>query len=131
MRWVLDSNVWIEAAAGVADASRTLLHAGTVEWCGFSSMSRLEVLGFPKLTSTDEARLEQLLAQFHEIPVSAEVIATAIRLRRQVRIKAPDAIVAATAIIQGADLITRNVSDFQNLPDLRVVSPAELYPGKA
>ena len=126
MRWVLDSNVWIEGVAGVPDAANALLKAGAIDWCGFSSMSRLEVFGFPKLTPQDEQRFQTLLAQFHEIPVLTEVIDSAIQLRRQVRMKTPDAIIAATALVENAVLITRNVADFQKIPGLTVISPAAL-----
>jgi len=126
MRWVIDSNVWIEGVAGAPDAVKALVLAGGIEWCGFSAMSRLEVFGFPNLTVDDERRFQTLLAQFHEIPVSSNIIDAAIQLRRQVRIKAPDAIIAASALHEGADLITRNVADFKKIPGLKMVSPADL-----
>jgi predicted nucleic acid-binding protein len=121
MRWLLDSNVWIEAAAGVSHASNALAKAAAADWCGYSSISRLEVFGFPKLSAVEENGLQVLLSQFHEIPVSGEVIDTAIQLRRQVRMKSPDAIVAASALLEKADLVTRNVADFQKIPGLKVV----------
>lgn len=121
MRWVLDSNVWIEAAAGVPHAARALAKAAAVDWCGFSAISRLEVLGFPKLTPAEENGLIIMLSQFNEVVVSSEVIDRAIQLRRQVKIKAPDAIVAATALLQQAELVTRNTSDFKKISGLAVV----------
>ena len=126
MRWILDSNVWIEGVAGVPSSTTALLKAGAIDWCGFSSISRLEVFGFPKLTPEDEQRFRRLLAQFHEVPVSTEIIDAAILLRRQIRIKTPDAIVAATALVEKADLVTHNLSDFQKVPGLSVISPSAL-----
>jgi predicted nucleic acid-binding protein len=89
-------------------------------------VTRLEVLGFPGLTAEDETGLRQLLAQFSEAEVSAAIIERAIDIRRSVRIKTPDAIIAATALIYGASLITRNVEDFSIVPGLAVVNPASL-----
>jgi toxin FitB len=126
MRWLLDSNVFIEGVAGVPQAANVLLKAGVIEWCGFSSMSRLEVFGFPRLTPQDEQRFEILLAQFHEIPITKEIIDAAIRLRRQTKIKTPDAIVAASALVEKAELVTRNASDFLKIPGLIVISPAAI-----
>ena len=60
------------------------------------------------------------------IPVSSEVIDTAIRLRRQVKIKSPDAIVAATALLEKAELVTPNISDFQKISGLTVINSATL-----
>jgi hypothetical protein len=52
------------------------------------------------------------------------VIERAIEIRRSVRIKIPDALVAATALIYEANLVTRNTGDFKNVPDLSVLGPA-------
>ena len=81
MRWVLDSNVWIEAVAGLPHARNAVNKAGVVDWCGYSSITRVEIFGFPRLTPTDEQHLGVLLGQFCELPVSAAVIAEAIRIR--------------------------------------------------
>jgi predicted nucleic acid-binding protein len=121
MRWVLDSNVWIEAAAGIPHATRALAKGSAIDWCGFSAISRLEVLGFPKLTPAEENGLLLMLSQFNEVSVSGDVIDRAIQLRRQVKIKAPDAIVAATALLQGAELVTRNTADFKRVAGLSVL----------
>jgi predicted nucleic acid-binding protein len=126
MRWVLDSNVWIEAAAGISHAVSALTQAAGADWGGYSAISRLEVLGFPNLTPAEENGLLALLSQFHEVPVSSAVIDKAIQLRRQVKIKSPDAIVAASAVIEGAELVTRNVSDFRKIPGLTVVDSTVL-----
>lgn len=126
MRWVLDSNVWIEAAAGVSHAANVLAKGVRADWCGYSAISRLEVLGFPKLSPEEENGLLVLLAQFHEIPVSNTVIDKAIQLRKQVKIKSPDAIVAASALVEGAELVTRNVSDFHPIPGLTLIDSTTL-----
>lgn len=118
MRWVLDSNVWIEAAAGVPHAKRALAKAAAIDWCGFSAISRLEVLGFPNLTPAEENGLLIMLSQFNEVPITSDVIDRAIQLRRQVRMKAPDAIIAATALLQQAEVVTRNTSDFKKIAGL-------------
>jgi predicted nucleic acid-binding protein len=120
MRWLLDSNVWIEAAAGVPHAARALAEAAKSDWAGFSAISRLEVLGFPNLTPAEENGLLVMLSQFNEVPVSGQIIDRAVHLRRQVKIKAPDAIIAATALLQNAELITRNTTDFQRIDGLAV-----------
>jgi toxin FitB len=37
--------------------------------------------------------------------------------------KLPDAIIAATALVHGCELVTRNVSDFAKIPGLSVFDP--------
>jgi predicted nucleic acid-binding protein len=128
MRWLLDTNVLLDAFDGRPEAAKAITSARTsdLEWIGYSAVTRLEVLGFPGLGAEDEAGLRQLLAQFSEAEVSAAIIERAIEIRRAVPLKTPDAIIAATAFIDGASLVTRNVRDFSIVAELTVIDPASL-----
>jgi predicted nucleic acid-binding protein len=128
MRWLLDTNVVIDAFAGRADTVKAIAsaRAAALEWIGYSAVTRLEVLGFPGLTDADELGLRNLLGQFSEAPIDAAVIERAIEIRRSVRIKIPDALVAATALIYEATLITRNAVDFKNIGGVSVLDPATM-----
>ncbi len=123
MRWSIDTNVWIDAMAGELRAENALKAATHDESCGYSSISRLEVLSFSRLTEGEMAAFRAMLDQYVEVPIDHEVIEEAARLRRLVKVKAPDAIVAATALIRHATLITRNVDDFRRIPGLSSRSP--------
>ena len=46
-------------------------------------------------------------------------------IRKTTRIKLPDALIAATALVHDLTLITRNTHDFRNLTDLKIVNPFE------
>lgn len=48
-----------------------------------------------------------------------------ILIRRQYKIKLPDAIIAATALVHNLILVTRNTSDFKNIPELQLINPWE------
>jgi predicted nucleic acid-binding protein len=128
MRWLLDTNVLIDAFAGRSDTVRAITGArtATLEWIGYSAVTRLEVLGFPGLTAADELGLRNLLAQFSEAPIDAAVIERAIEIRKSVRIKIPDALVAATALIYEAHSVTRNTVDFKNIHGIFVLDPATM-----
>jgi len=128
MRWLLDTNVVIDAFAGRADTVRAITSARTaaLEWIGYSAVTRLEVLGFPGLIAADELGLRNLLGQLSEAPIDAAVIERAIEIRRSVRIKIPDALVAATALIYEANLVTRNTVDFKNIRGVSVLDPATM-----
>ena len=123
MRWTVDTNVWIDAMAGESCAENALKVATHDEWCGYSAISRLEVLSFSRLTEGEMAAFRTMLDQYVEVPIDNDVIEEAARLRRLVKVKAPDAIVAATAVIRQATLITRNLDDFRRIPGLSSRSP--------
>jgi len=44
-------------------------------------------------------------------------------IRRKHRIKLPDAIIAASAIVYKLDLITRNTKDFKDIEGLKLINP--------
>jgi len=126
MRWLLDTDVWIDAFAGRLDAVRvmTTARSRSVEWVGYSLMTRLEVLA--GLTGADDKHLRELLEEFNEVHIGSDVIEEAIRIRRAVRIKAPDAIIAATSLVHKAELVTRNTADCTRIPGLTVLDTATL-----
>lgn len=65
------------------------------------------------------------LEVFDEITIDAEIKNAAIKIRRNYRLKLPDAIIAATALHLGVPLITRNTRDFKDIPELQLINPFE------
>jgi predicted nucleic acid-binding protein len=125
MRWLLDSNVLIDALAGLPHAVRVLHEARRRPEVQviYSAMTRIEVLGFPNLSEQEEAAIRGLLSEFEEVAVTNAVIERTIEIRKSVRIKIPDALIAASAETAQAVVVTRNVSGFQRVPGLTVVHP--------
>jgi predicted nucleic acid-binding protein len=99
--------------------------AAAAQWAGYSAITRLELFGYPNLRPADGTALRSLLGCFNEVEVSARVVDKAIELRQKRRIRVPDAIIAASALVTGATLITRNATDFKAIPGLDVVNPIE------
>jgi len=74
--------------------------------CAFSIITRMELLGYPGITNSEDALIRQRLEKFTCIAITPEIENLAIDLRRARRIKLPDALIAATAISQGWELLT-------------------------
>ena len=88
-----------------------------------SAISYVEVLGYHRLTRSDK---EDFMAFFHAsrmIPVSPPVLEQAVQLRQQRKISLGDSIIAATAMLNHSTLLTANVSDFQWIPNIRLLNP--------
>lgn len=48
------------------------------------------------------------------------------QIRKQHKIKLPDAIIAATALAHDLTLLTRNLADFKNIAGLRIINPYDM-----
>ena len=123
MKYLFDTNVWIDAIAGRLPADTFLKFVVQAEWVGYSAITRLELFGFPDLTKPEEEKLAKLLKHFVEVGVDSSTVDKAITIRKATRIKVPDAIIAATAIITECSLVTRNTEDFKGISGLNIINP--------
>ncbi|MDP3740797.1 MAG: type II toxin-antitoxin system VapC family toxin [bacterium] len=85
-----------------------------------STITELELFGYPNLTAEEAGLIEMLLETFSIIPVDSRIARIAGSLRRSHRIKTLDAAIAATALSTGSILLTRNIKDFQRIPNLKI-----------
>jgi predicted nucleic acid-binding protein len=68
------------------------------EQCAYSSITRMELLGFPGITRAEELLIQGKLEPLTYLPITSAVENTAIRLRRiHNGLKLPDAIIVASA----------------------------------
>nr|VFK41405.1 MAG: hypothetical protein BECKTC1821D_GA0114238_101013 [Candidatus Kentron sp. TC]VFK62424.1 MAG: hypothetical protein BECKTC1821F_GA0114240_10745 [Candidatus Kentron sp. TC] len=88
-----------------------------------SAASRVEVLGYHKLTAQDHRKLEALFRSLLVLPVSEPIIERAIALRQQRRMSLGDALIAATALAHDPELVTANTGDFDWIAGLEIVNP--------
>ncbi len=86
----------------------------------FSTISEIELFGFSNLTTQEMEQFEQFLRAVSVIPVDSRIARIAGALRRVYHLKTPDSAVAATAMFTGSTLVSRNVRDFKNIPDLSI-----------
>ncbi len=65
--------------------------------------------------------VQQLLAAFEVVEIDARIATAAADVRHRTRMKLMDAYILATAQVNGAILITRNIKDFPaNMPGIRI-----------
>ena len=118
---LLDTNILIYAAQPSHEALRAFLEAKEVELC-VSAISKVETLGYPKLTFSEKRMLQAFFDNILIFPVSNEVIDRAIVLKQMRKMALGDALIAATALVHRQPLLTKNVSDFDKIIGLTVIS---------
>lgn len=117
---LLDSNILIYAPQ--PDYSY-LLPLLVDRQCFVSEISRLEVLGFHRLTVIEKEYFERVFKQKEVLPITSDIVDLAIGYRQTKKMSLGDAICAATAVIYDLELLTRNVADFEHISMLRLQNP--------
>ena len=110
MTYLADSNIIIYHLNGHAVAT-DFLRRHTI---AISQITYLEVMSF-SYSPKEEKIIRRLLNRFKVYDVNTEIIEQAIRNRKHKKIKVPDNIIAATAIVHGCILATHNTKDFNGI----------------
>lgn len=108
---VLDTNVVLYFLAG------RLAQALPPAEYYVSVITEMELLSYPLLTAVDESEIHDFLSDVAIVDLNREIKQSAIALRRQYRLKLPDAVVAATAQQLKAELFTNDLK-LLNIPTL-------------
>ncbi|MEO6228949.1 MAG: type II toxin-antitoxin system VapC family toxin [Ferruginibacter sp.] len=125
-RYLADSNTIIDYVGNkMPDKALVVLDSYFNDNLVISIISKIEVLGFNGDVS-ELKRLRDFIGLATTFFVDDAIADKTIELRKAHKIKTPDAIIAATALVYGLTLITRNTADFKNIDGLQTVNPHEL-----
>lgn len=118
--FAFDSNILIDVLRGSRQGRAELERAVSRGRVWVSRMVWIEILS--KGEGEGLGRAQILLSGFGIDEVDEEIAERAAALRRErPRLKSPDAIILATALIRGRLLVTRNVKDFPaQMPGVRI-----------
>ena len=87
-----------------------------------SVIARIELEVFQPPTQTERAPFLDFVHSSEIFDLTEPVILQTVRIRRQHRVKLPDAIIAATAIVNNLTLLSTNDSDFEKITGLKYKS---------
>ncbi len=89
-----------------------------------SEISKLEVLGYSKLTTEENQKFEYFFANLTTlINIQSDIINQAIQLRKIRKMSLGDSIIASTALLYQLPILTRNEKDFAWINELTVINP--------
>jgi predicted nucleic acid-binding protein len=90
-----------------------------------SVITEIEALSWVNTDKTKEAVISEFVQDVSVFPLTQEIVNQCIKIRRSRKIRTPDAIIAATALVNDLILITSD-SDFRNIPGLKISDPKSL-----
>ncbi len=123
MQYLFDSNILIYHLKGQLNQQGTdTLAEGLAGDGAYSIITKIELLGFNQSPS-EEIQAMRLIAALQELELTNAIADQTIQLRKAHRIKLPDAVIAATAIVHQLSIVTRNTSDFSEIVGLNYINP--------
>ncbi|MDR2359151.1 MAG: type II toxin-antitoxin system VapC family toxin [Prevotellaceae bacterium] len=90
-----------------------------------SVITAIEALSWQSSEKKYEAIIKEFVDNSNIFDLSRKTVARCVQIRRSKKIKTPDAIIAATAIVHCLTLITSD-NDFNNIPELALINPTNL-----
>ena len=107
IKYLLDTNIII----GMYERSPAIISLfenkrAAINECAYSSVTRMELLGFLSITKDEINIISALLSQMTQFSIDRVIEDKTIALKQQHRIKLPDAIIIATALHHNTELLT-------------------------
>lgn len=122
MHYLLDSNVVIKFLEASLPSSAMERLIGIVDKEPIISvLTKIETLGFNFKTSEEQFIIETFINNSIILDINNEIVNKTIELRKSKKIKLPDAIIAATAIVYQLKLVS-NDSDFNDIQGLTIIN---------
>ena len=122
-KFLIDTNILLGYIGGVLPANaHELVEEAISSDFNISVINRIEVLGHHSANKS----LCSFLDLSKQYELSLPVVEQTILIRKVVKIKLPDAIIAATAIVHNFVLLSRNTKDFKNIDGLKILDPYSL-----
>ena len=118
-KYLIDTNVLIDAQMGrLPQKGMNFLAQIINENFIVSFITLIEYLGYKDIPKSSE----EFISLAEIIEIDKNIIKICIDLRRNYKIKLPDAIIASTALANNFILITNNEKDFSGIKNLKIIS---------
>jgi len=119
-QYLIDSNIIIGYAAKILPTKSMEMMDSILP--SISVISRIELLGWHNATDEQLAKSSNILSRVSIFDLTENIIQKTIAIRQKCKVKTPDAIIAATALVNNFTLITRNESDFKDIEGLQILN---------
>ena len=121
---LIDTNIFVDHLRNYAPAIRFFESISDNTEVIFCAITEAELLAGK--ANEDNYKREKLLGflnQWSKKVVDNPISVIAGDIARKYKLAIPDAVIAATAILNDAELVTKNTKDFKNISDLKIRAP--------
>ena len=124
--YLLDTNTIIHYLnASLPPSAMLFMHAVVDAQSNVSVISKIETLGYNFTDVAEKNAMEAFVNASTTLPINDEVVNQTIAIRKSKKIKLPDALIAATALVHNLTILTNNTNDFKNLNGIACIDPWE------
>jgi tRNA(fMet)-specific endonuclease VapC len=120
-----DTNIFIEFYKGNSTITQELGKIGVAQ-LAISIVTQAE-LYYGALNKAELLRIQKHLNLLHNLPIDHQISGQFIQLMAQYslshKLAIPDALIAATALVNDQELYTLNIKDFRFIENLRLYQP--------
>lgn len=88
-----------------------------------SVITEIELMCWKGADNNDQILLQSFIEEIVVVDLEQDLKLKTAEIRRTTRIKLPNAIIAATALVNGITVLTRNSKNFVNIKKLEIVNP--------
>ena len=91
-----------------------------------SVINRIELLSWKELKGNKLNDVKEFLKEITELELTEPIIDRTIKIKKGISIRLPDAINAATAIVNNLTLLSDNDKDFEKIAGLKYINPTKI-----
>ncbi|MBI4647975.1 MAG: type II toxin-antitoxin system VapC family toxin [Bacteroidia bacterium] len=129
-RYLIDTNTIIDYTSGLYPKKGLDFMDYVINTeINISVINKIEALSFSPKNEVQKECFElvkDFVDEANIISLSESIVNKTIELRKSFKTKLPDAIIAASALINDFTLITRNTDDFKNIAKLNIINPYDI-----
>lgn len=119
MKYLIDTNILIDHLRGDSNATELLqrIEEGSAQ-AAVSVITEYELLASTKLKESEIVKINSLLELIPRLAITSQTVRIAAKFHRDYGTDLADALIAATAFLAKATLVTRNIKHFDNIREL-------------
>jgi len=126
VKYLIDSNIIVNYTSEKFSEKAMCFLADVIdEIPNISVITKIETLSWRSAIKQEETSIALFVNSSNIIDLSNSIVEKCIEIRRNCKVKTPDAIIAATAIVYNYILLSSD-ADFNRITDVNVINPFDM-----